>query len=231
MRRVTLCVFLCFLAWALVSLVFTVGSSNAQVPTAKAAISELERPIRACEQQVASWRREEVLQIIFVLAVSIFGVVISYLQKSDAKWSKTATVVLGIATAILTAINARVFSADDRTLRRAVFEGGTVISQLWVMDDTLKDEHMSPQDKLNVKGDYLKKLLEFQAIGERLNGASNASSGTQSARNNFEVLPRVFASAEGNVPSWVNQPPSDNASLYFVGRAYALPSRRRSRMP
>jgi hypothetical protein len=49
---------------------------------------------------------------------------------------------------------------------------------------------------LNVKGDYLKKLLEFQAIGERLNGASNASSGTQSARNSFKVLPRVFASAE-----------------------------------
>ena len=130
MRRVTLCIFLCALAWALVSLVFTVGSSQAQAPAAKAAISELDRPIRACEQQVASWRREEIFQIIFVLAVSIFGVVISYLQKLDGTAARKATVALGLTTAILTAVNARVFSADDRTLRRAVFDGGTVISQL-----------------------------------------------------------------------------------------------------
>ncbi len=220
MRRITLSIFLCVLAWALVSLLFTLGVSQAQAPAGKTPVSDLERPIRACEQQVASWRREEVLEIVFVLAVSIFGIVISYLQKSDAKWSKTATVVLGISTAILTAVNSRVFSADDRTLRHAVFEGSTVISQLWIMDDTLKDEHVSPQDKLNVKGDYLKKLLEFQAIGERLNGASSENSGAQNARSGFEVLPRVFASVTGSVPAWVDHPPSDNASLYFVGKAY-----------
>jgi hypothetical protein len=38
----------------------------------------------------------------------------------------------------------------------STFEGNGVIRQLWVMVDTMKDEHLSSQDRLNVKGTILK---------------------------------------------------------------------------
>ena len=170
MRRITLLISI----GLLVVVYLTLNILFAQNPPTAAAISDLERPIHACEQQVASWRREERVEIAFVVAVIVFGVIISSLHALNDNWARKTTLALGVATAILTGINSRIFTADDRTLRRATFEGNGVISQLWVMADTMKDEHVCPQDKLNVKGDYLKKLLEFQAIGERLNGTANA---------------------------------------------------------
>ena len=220
MRRITLLIF----TGLLVAVYLTPNILFAQNPPSSAAISDLERPIHACQQQVASWRREEGVEIAFVVAVIVFGVVISSLHTSDDKWARKMTLALGILTAILTGINSRVFTADDRTLRRATFEGDGVISQLWVMVDTIKDEHTSPQDKLNVKGDYLKKLLEFQAIGERLNGTTNAPANASNSRNadsGFGILPRVYAASTRGVPAWVQKPPSDNTSLYFVGKASA----------
>jgi len=197
-----------------------------QTAPSSAAVSDLERPIHSCEQQVTGWRREERAEIAFVVIIIACGVVISALQKTDGKWAKPATVVLGVVTAILTGVNSRVFTADDKTLRRATFEGNGVISQLWVMIDTMKDERTSPQDRLAVKGDYLKKLLEFQAIGERLNGTGTAPvAGTDVHGGNtepgFGTLPRVYAESKMSVPPWVQKVPSDNTSFYYVGKANA----------
>ena len=210
----------------LVVVYLTLNILFAQNPPTAAAISDLERPIHACEQQVASWRHEELVEIAFVVAVIVFGVIISSLHALNDNWARKTTLALGVSTAILTGINSRIFTADDRTLRRATFEGNGVISQLWVMVDTMKDEHVSTQDKLNVKGDYLKKLLEFQAIGERLNGTANApanasASNSGNADRGFGILPRVHAASKMGVPAWVQKPPSDNTSLYYVGTANA----------
>ncbi len=208
-----------FSLWLLMAVSFALTSLQAQVPATNSAISDLERPINSCEQQIAGWRREERLEIVSVVAVSAFGVFISALQKSANPWPKRITFALGIATAILTGINSRVFTADDRTLRRATFEGNGVIRQLWVLVDTMKDEHLSPQDRLNVKGDYLKKLLEFQAIGERLNGTASATAPAVTFDTGFRIMPHVYAEMKMVVPEWAQKPPSDNTSLYFIGRA------------
>jgi hypothetical protein len=113
-----------------------------------------------------------------------------------------------------------VFTADDRTLRRAAFEGDGVITQLWVIDANLKDEHLSQEDRLNFKGEYLKKLLAFQAIGERLNGTSSTNAPTNAVERDLGVLPPVYA--QSTVPDWVQKLPSDNISLYFVGKGYDI---------
>jgi hypothetical protein len=182
--------------------------------------SDLERPIHACEQQVASWRSEERIEIAFVIAVIVFGVIISTLQGLNSRWTKTTTLVLGVATAIITSVNSRVFTADDRTLRRAAFEGDAVIRQLWVMADTMNDEHLSQQDRLSLKGDYLKKLLEFQAIGEKLNGTATKNAASEKVEETFGVFARVYAQSNMVVPAWAQNPPSDNISLYYVGKGY-----------
>src|SRR5437867_4975101 len=159
-----------FLLWLLAWVLFTPYRSHAQATNA--AISDLERPIHACEQQVASWTHEEKVEKFFVIVAFICGVVIASVQGSKKTWAKALAVSLGLVVAILTGVNSRAFTADDRTLGRAAFKGSTVINQLWVLVDTLKDERVSPQDKVIAKGEYLKKLLEFQAIGERLNGTA-----------------------------------------------------------
>src|SRR5208282_1865222 len=104
MRRVTLLLSL----WLLVAVSLTLNNSLAQPGATKAVSSDLERPIHACEQQVASWRSEERIEIAFVIAVIVFGVIISTLQGLN-RWTKTTTLVLGVATAIITSVNSRVF--------------------------------------------------------------------------------------------------------------------------
>jgi hypothetical protein len=81
-------------------------------------INSLERRIHGYEQQVKDWKSEEHTEIITVIAVMAFGGIISALQRSRRKWAKTATLCLGVCTAILAGINSRAFIADDRTLRR-----------------------------------------------------------------------------------------------------------------
>jgi hypothetical protein len=213
MRRLTLLISIGFLLAACLA----PGGVLAQDPATSAASSNLDRPIHACEQQVASWQREAYIEIAFVVAVIIFGVLVSALQGSSSLWAKRAILLLGIATAILTGITSRVFTADDRTLRRAAFEGNLVVSQLWVMADNLKDEHLTGTDRVTAKGDYLKKILEFQALGEKLNGTARDGANAVSTANRFESLPRVYAQSAAVAPSWVQKPPSDTISLYFVG--------------
>jgi hypothetical protein len=190
---------------------------HAQSAAANPPISEIERPIHACEQQVIGWKHEEQAEItLFVVAV-IFGLIISALQGTDKKWAKVTTIVLGIVTAGVASINPRIFTADDRTLKRAVFEGEGIIAQLWVMVDTMKDENLTTQDKVSIKGEYLKKLLEFQAIGERLNGTINGNA--KAANAGLTLLPPVYAQGKNSLPPWTQNLPVDNTSLYFMGTA------------
>jgi len=101
------------------ALAFSLGGLHVQAQATKAAVSDLERPIHACEQQVNGWRRQAAVQIVFLVVVVLAGVAVSGLQKSPKQSAKTAIVVLGLTTTALTGINSRVFTADDRTLRKA----------------------------------------------------------------------------------------------------------------
>lgn len=223
--------FALFLSMGILIAVFLIPESvHAQVPATNAVTSEIEQPIRGCEQQVASWLREAHIEIAFIVAVIVFGVVISTLQGSKTGWAKRVTVLLAVGTAILTGINSRVFTADDRTLRRAAFEGNAIIGQMWILVDSMNREPLTPQDRQVVAGKYLQKLLEFKSIGEQLNGAITKLGGqTESTERDFGALPRVYAHSSKpevvpltkSLPNWVQEPPTDNVSLYFVGRSNA----------
>lgn len=192
------------------------GQTTATAPV----INEMERPIHACEQQVKQWESEEHTEIAMVIVVIALGVIISGLQGSSARWAKVTTLCLGMVTAILAGINPRIFTADDRTLKRAAFEGETIINKLWIIMDTLKDVNLTAQDRVTAKGEYLKKLEEFQKIGERLNGTMNDSASSNNGDKSIGLLTSVYAQSRAAVPVWVQKPPADNTSLYFIGTAY-----------
>ena len=215
MRRVTLLIFV-----GLLAVVLTSSISRAQSP-ASSDTSELDKPIQSCLKQVASWRHEAATELTLVVAVSVFGILIATLQKSKDDRAKKATAVLGVVTAVLTGVNSRVFTADDRTLRRAAFDGDAVINQLWVKVGAAKDTNLPPEDRKTAIADYLNELAKFHAVGDKLNGAAPASGSTEDVKANLDVLPVVYAEQPAQVPVWVQNPPSDTATtLYFVGKAY-----------
>ena len=182
--------------------------------------SALERPIKSDERQIASWDREATIQIVLVIAVAVFGALISLFQKWNDRWAKTATVSLGLATTILTAVDTKAFSADYRSLRLAASEGRAITAQLWGLVAIINDPQTSVDNRVANQGVYLNKLAQFQTVIDHLQG-SNIDSKSQTPMGGLLMLPVVYAQSAANLPTWVkNPPPSDNASLYFRGVGY-----------
>jgi len=228
MRRVTLLI----LVWLLVAICFSFSGIQAQAPATNNVVSDLERPILACERQIAGWRREEHTQIALIISVMVFGAIISALQKnrpaetdpkpSGVSWTKWTTIVLGIATTVITGITgigSKVFTADYRTLRQTAFDGEALVNTLSVMAGQLKDGHLSQEDTVAVTGEYLQTLEKFHALGRKMYEPASASSAADAQKmdSGFSLLPPVYA--QSATPAWVQNPPADKTSLYFVGQA------------
>ncbi len=188
---------------------------HAQAPSNSGG-SNLEQPINEYEHQIASWKREATLEVVFVIAVIVFGPLIALFQKSSSAWAKTATVALGIATSILTGVNTQAFTADYRALKLAASEGEAITAQLRGMVAILNDPHTSEANRMTTQGLYFSKLAEFPAVIARLEGKGQAKTGTAQTPG-LLVLPVVYAQSAAVLPGWVKQLPSDNYSLYFRG--------------
>lgn len=89
-----------------------------------------DKPVEDVRQEIQRWERNANIQISFVIAIILFGALISAFQGSTQKWGKVATLVLGITTSVLTGINAKVFSQDYRTLQSAATEGRVILKRL-----------------------------------------------------------------------------------------------------
>jgi len=220
MRRTTLLVSIGLLA----AVVLVVGVSSAQAPANQPAVSNLDKPINDCEREVKGWQHAEVIEIVVLAMTCAIGVIISGLQKSANPAIKTATVVLGLAAAILTGINSIVFPADVKTLRRAVSDGSAVIRQLWTKAELLKSGQLTGPDLKAATEDFAKELSRFQVVADTLNGSTTAT------RTGWNVVPNalpvVYAqsqaaqTAPSSLPEWTRSVPYDKAgNRYFVGRA------------
>jgi hypothetical protein len=86
--------------------------------------------VNELKPQITTWEREADIQIALLIVVIVSGALVSTYGQSSAKWSKTVTLVLGLTVTVLTAINARVFPADYRTLWRATAEGKAIVLDL-----------------------------------------------------------------------------------------------------
>ncbi len=95
-----------------------------------ASTNPFEKSIQEIQSQITAWDHQANIQIVLVIAVVVFGAVISVLQKSTGNAAKVATIVLGLATSIVTGINAKVFSVDYRSLQRAAMEGNAIVRKL-----------------------------------------------------------------------------------------------------
>jgi hypothetical protein len=215
MKRIAVLAF----AALLVAGSFYIADTHAQA-SAGAGTSDFEKPIVDYDKQIKSWEREAGIEIVLVGAVIVFGALVSLFQKWTTPWAKTTTVVLGIAITVITGINSKFFSADYRTLHLAAADGRAITAQLWPMAGMLNDPHTSDEVRKTTQELYFKKLAEFPAVIARLEGTKTAAN----RDGGLFSLPRVYAQTQqqqsaASIPGWAQKPPSDDYSLYFVGKA------------
>jgi len=183
------------------------------------ALSGVERTMQNCQLQVASWQRDADIEIALAVVIIILGGAVSFIQKANTQLAKWVTVGLGVAISILTGVNSRIFIADDRTLRRAAFDGSSVVNELLIISDEMKDTSLTDDNRSALKSEFLKKLSEFHSIGEKLNGTEPTPSTPQQAASLVALTP-VYADSESKIPDWVKNPPSNDVAYFFVGKGY-----------
>jgi hypothetical protein len=184
-------------------------------------LKTFEMEIQDFQQQIGIWERQAHTQIALVVAVVIFGALISAFQGSAKKWSKAATLVLGIATSICTGVNSQVFSADYRSLQHAAIEGQNVVRKLRNIIANFDAAHPTGENLKEFKSEFAKSVDDFNQISKILEGNTSAQGlakgGGQAAFS--LVVPSVYAQSISSAPEWINKLPSDSRSFYFVGTA------------
>jgi hypothetical protein len=201
----------------LIALTLDPALLKAQVPVNNQ-LEKFESVVQDVERQVGAWESQAHYQIALVYAVLVFGALISAFQGSAKKWSKLATLALGIATSVCTGINAKVFSADYRTLQHAANEGHIVVRKLRYVIAKFNEVQPSGEDLKAFKSEFSKSFDDFDQISKNLeeNGSARAVPAGSQATVTFG-LPRVYAQSSSLVPPWLNKLPSDDRSFYFLG--------------
>jgi len=185
-----------------------------------ATTNPFEKSIQEIQNQITAWDHQASIQIVLVIAVVVFGAVISVLQKSTGNAAKVATVVLGLATSIVTGINAKVFSVDYRSLQRAAMEGNAIVRKLHGMLAVFTEAQPQGADLVKFNADFLQRLDDFNQISKALEGAGSpgATSGGNQQASVFTV-PLVYAQSASTAPSWLANLPSDDRSFFYLGKA------------
>ena len=136
-------------------------------------------------------------------------------QVSKSKPVKIIAAILGVTTSALTFVNAKVFTADYGSLRRAATEGRAIVAQLEGVVSLIIEKRSNGEDVTQLETQFLAKATEFSNIASRL-GGGNTSAGSGVGSIVFG-LPPVYAQSVGTAPPWVNQRPSGASFLYYVG--------------
>ena len=186
--------------------------------TANDPLKTFQMEIQDFQQQIGVWERQAHTQIALVVAVVVFGALISGFQGSAKKWSKVATVALGIATSICTGINSQVFSADYRSLQRAASEGQSIIRRLNNIIANFEAAQPNGENLKEFKSEFSKSVDDFNQISKSLEGNSSGQSVSRGSQVAFTLsLAPVYAQSNSPAPAWINKLPSDDHSFYFLG--------------
>lgn len=169
-------------------------------------IQRYRQQIEECNQVIQSWQFQADLQIIFVVAVLVFGALITIFQGLTKGWTKAATLVLGASTTILTGVNAKVFSADYRVLQQSAIDGSQLVDQL---NETLEGLGRPGANEDSLKKQWLATKTQFAGLRRAVLQGTNKTA-------DFQVFPRSVY-AQSRIPTWAIHPPADEFNVYFTG--------------
>lgn len=150
------------------------------------------------------WARQSMILRCLTIAVAIFGVAVSTLQKVDRPWSKNVTLVLGLIISGLTVVNTTAFDADYRTLKGNALQLHAEIVEAQYM--LAGFDGASEADKQI----YIQKIID---LTKKVYGTEE---GMVTKRVSLELLPAAYALS--TQPGWISNPPTDSFNDYFVGK-------------
>jgi hypothetical protein len=196
-------------------------TSAAQQPMSPDAQEHL-NTIQQVEAVAQNWRSQASLQIAFVLAVIVFGALITIFQGVNKGWCKPATLVLGACTTVLTAVNTKVFSADYRVFQQSAIDADQMTDQLKTV---VRLEGHPNADIDGLEKQFLATVTQFRTLqksvtlGTGIQGmAGNSAKPTSGLLSSWTSTAYAQSYEQSSAPSWVTQrPQSDRYSLYFVG--------------
>lgn len=189
-------------------------------PTQQNQIEALEKPVAEIRQEIRGWELSAEIQVVLIVSVITFGALISAFHGSKGRWGRGMVLALGIATSIVTGINAKLFPADYRALFRASRDAEVIAVRLGEMIGIFRQAPLHPDELQTFKVDFAKKFDAFEQIARRIDGADE--SGTTSINRyspKLFSLPTVEAQTSGSGPEWIRKLPADGKNLYFVGRS------------
>ena len=159
-------------------LVFFVASFSPVLVKAQTTVNDpletFKMEVQDFKQQIAVWERQAHIQIALVVAVVVFGALISAFQGSAKRWSKVATLTLGVATTICAGVNSQAFSADYRSFQRAAIEGESIIRKMNNIIANLAAAQPAAQDLTEFKAEFSKCVDDFNQVSKNLEGNTPA---------------------------------------------------------
>jgi hypothetical protein len=196
--------------------------ADAQSSTSITQSGDLQKPAADIRAQIRRWQTSANIQVTIIVAVVVFGALISSLHSSANPWAKRVVLVLGVATSVATGISSSnaVFTADYRALRLAIADANRVVTRLDGIAATPNVASMSADEFAVLKQQMDAQLDQFDKIAAKVEpGGGDTSQNAGSSSTGLLVLPAVEAQSNA-APDWVGKAGtalSDGRNLSFVG--------------
>ncbi len=160
--------------------------------------------IQNATRLINSWEHNALLALLIALAIGVLGFLTGALQKSEASWVKTATVICGIVIGSLTVVSNTVFEHNHRQFRSMARQGQILLYKM----EALRVHYASatPDNQRAMAEDAFKNLNAIYRLE------------AQDDRVSQNVWPISLAYAAEDL-SWLKQLPVDAENFYFIGIA------------
>jgi hypothetical protein len=200
----------------LVLLVLSVATqiqlAHAQNPTAQITFDQT---ITTYNQQILQWDRNADWQVALIVSVIALGAITAAVQGLKAEKVKAITAVLGIASSIITGINANLFTTSYKSLREASTKGRAVVGEMESIVSIINGTHPQGEQLTALAGQFALKAQQFSNLSGPLTGGNSASADNRSMLH----LPTAYAQSASAVPAWATQLPAGPNLIYYWGAA------------
>lgn len=204
---------------AAVLLVFLLGlpAMASADPSYQVRFASAERVIRAHESAILSWEQQSHAAIAIGLTIAALGIAIGVLQTLHGRWTKPATLAIGVLITAISATNWTFFDGDATTLSARAREGRRLIASA--------DRFIAFAPSLQTNEDrdealgYIQQSAEALALlsGGGSKGRPIASAAASAFPSPFTTL---YASGGGCACGMEDQRDTD-AQIYFCGQGTA----------
>lgn len=156
---------------------------------------------------IQSWESTSSFLFLLAMAAIVFGLVIAVLQLFKNKHCKIAAGIMAATISTLVAIDTGVYTVDHQTLKLRAMKARILVDDIEFLF-AIDSPDLPEKDRTEVFGEIRDKLKAISELA--VDGFAGIS---------VELTSTAYASSGPDIPEWVQSPPEDRSSLFFVGLA------------